>query len=85
MNGFDEVAGVEVLDELIMHTHAKDGVRLADGGHKEMALGQGAVRWEEYIGSLANIGYDGFYTIEREVGDDPVKDISDAVEFLRSF
>ena len=85
MNGFDEVEGVGILNELIMHTHAKDGVRLAEGGHREKALGQGAVRWEEYIGALANIGYDGFYAIEREVGDDPVKDISDAVKFLRGF
>jgi len=34
---------------------------------------------------MEEIGYDGFYTIEREVGDDPVKDITEAISFLRKF
>jgi sugar phosphate isomerase/epimerase len=32
---------------------------------------------------LGDIGYKGFLTIEREVGEDPAKDISMAADFLR--
>lgn len=49
----------------------------------EMPLGKGQVPWNEYIAALKKIGYDSWLTIEREVGADPVKDISDAVNFLK--
>jgi L-ribulose-5-phosphate 3-epimerase len=50
---------------------------------REVPLGQGQVNWPEYLAALEEIGYKGFLTIEREVGDDPAKDIKEAVEFLR--
>jgi sugar phosphate isomerase/epimerase len=81
MKGFDPVAGVEVLSDLIAHTHAKDGVR----GKGEVALGKGDVRWTEYIAALESVGFHGFFAIEREVGENPEKDIAAAAEFLRGF
>lgn len=48
----------------------------------EVPLGEGSVNWDEYLRSLDEIGYHGFLTIEREVGEDPEKDIRKAVEFL---
>lgn len=53
-------------------------------GFKEVPLGQGMVPWDEYIAALKKIGYDGFLTIERECGEDPVGDITMAVDFLKS-
>ena len=50
----------------------------------EVPLGEGSVNWNEYLAALEDIGYKGFLTIEREVGDDPEKDIRKAVEFLRA-
>ncbi len=50
----------------------------------EVPLGEGSVNWKEYLAALEDIGYKGFLTIEREVGDDPEKDIRKAVEFLKS-
>ena len=50
----------------------------------EVPLGEGSVNWEEYLAALESIGYNGFLTIEREVGDDPERDIRGAVEFLKS-
>lgn len=50
---------------------------------REVPLGQGQVRWPEYISALKAAGYKGFLTIEREVGDDPASDIAEAVAFLR--
>jgi sugar phosphate isomerase/epimerase len=49
----------------------------------ELPLGKGAVDWDAYLDALEAIGYRGFLTIEREVGDDPAADIAEAVEFLR--
>lgn len=49
----------------------------------EVPLGEGSVNWKEYLDALEAIGYNGFLTIEREVGDNPEKDIRAAVEFLR--
>lgn len=86
MNSFDYLGGVDVLKDYIVHTHAKDGRSVADAqGRKEQPLGQGDVDWPKYIGALDAIGFDGFYVIEREVGEDPVKDITDAKRFLDQF
>lgn len=48
---------------------------------KEMPLGEGSVRWNEYLKALNDIGYDGFLTIEREVKNG-AEDIRMAVKFL---
>ena len=50
----------------------------------EVPLGEGSVKWPEYLNALEDIGYKGFLTIEREVGDNPEKDIRAAVEFLKN-
>lgn len=50
----------------------------------ELPLGAGGVDWSAYIQALKDIGYDGYLTIEREVGDDPAKDIAMAIDFLRT-
>ena len=56
--------------------HATDYIR-------EVPLGQGAVPWPEYLAALAANDYDGYLTIEREVGREPRRDIEQAVKFLR--
>jgi len=50
----------------------------------ELPLGEGDVNFDTYLKALAEIGYKGFLTIEREVGADPEKDIRLAVDFLKS-
>ncbi|MBO4894596.1 MAG: sugar phosphate isomerase/epimerase [Clostridia bacterium] len=50
---------------------------------EEVPLGEGSVPWEKYLAALEDIGFRGFLTIEREVGDNPEKDIRSAVEFLK--
>lgn len=42
---------------------------------REVPLGEGSVDFAAYLNALDEIGYRGFLTIEREVGDDPAKDI----------
>lgn len=50
----------------------------------ETPLGAGKVDYKAYLKALNDIGYEGFLTIEREVGQNPEKDISEAIAFLRS-
>ncbi len=99
VTGDDPVAAVDTLAPYIVHTHAKDGVKLLDNnpeqvygivdevptgrGFEEVALGTGMVDFPKYLANLDKIGFRGFLTIEREVGDNPAKDIKTAADFLR--
>ncbi len=56
---------------------------LSSPSFTEMPLGSGTVDFKSYFAALDDIGYKGFLTIEREVGEDPVKDIITAVEFIK--
>ena len=51
---------------------------------RELPLGQGNVPFPAYLKALEEIGYNGFLTIEREVGADPAADIILAANFLRA-
>lgn len=71
--------------ETFYHGFAEGGLewaRTLDTILKETPLGEGDVRWREYLKALVDIGYDGFLTIEREVVDGS-DDIRAAVRFLR--
>ncbi len=104
VTGDDPIQAVYTLKDYIVHTHAKDGIKLkesdrheiygffAQGGigdlriweyFTEVPLGEGKVNFPKYLAALKDIGYKGFLTIEREVGDDPAKDIGMAVNFLK--
>ena len=48
----------------------------------ELPLGEGDVDFPNYLKALDEIGYKGFLTIEREVGDSPADDIAAAVGFF---
>ena len=49
----------------------------------EKPLGEGDVDFPAYVRALDEIGYSGYYTIEREVGESPEEDIRKAVVFLK--
>lgn len=48
----------------------------------ELPLGEGDVNFKDYLNALDEIGYRGFLTIEREVGENPEEDIKNAVIYL---
>ena len=100
VTGDDPAQAVYTLKDYIVHTHAKDGIRLlekspeiiygmiedeiqAGEAFREVPLGEGNVDFTKYLAALKDIGYKGYLTIEREVGDDPKKDIEKAVRFLK--
>lgn len=62
----------------------KKDVIVTDDSFIEVPLGEGSVPFPAYLKALEDIGYNGFLTIEREVGDNPEKDIRAAVEFLKN-
>ena len=80
--GQDPVEAVHILKDYIVHTHAKDGIKLGERKYRELPLGQGGVPFPEYLAALKSIGYDGFLTIERETGDTPADDIRLAYNYL---
>ena len=57
---------------------------LNDASFIELPLGEGDVDFPAYFKALNDIGYKGFLTIEREVGDDPEGDIRKAADYIRS-
>ncbi len=101
VTGDDPTEAVYTLKDYIVHTHAKDGIRLfeadpeivykmeesemlLDTSFEELPLGTGGVNFKTYLKALEDIGYRGFLTIEREVGDTPEKDIILARDYLKS-
>ena len=100
VTGDDPVQAVYNLKDYIVHTHAKDGIKLLDVDpeviyrviederevkdrpFREVPLGEGKVDFDNYLKALEDIGYKGYLTIEREVGDNPKADIQNAVKFL---
>ncbi|MBW5445412.1 TIM barrel protein [Cohnella sp. CFH 77786] len=52
---------------------------------KEVPLGQGGVNFDDYFGALLEIAYQGYLTIEREVGVNPEADIREAVRFIQRY
>ena len=51
--------------------------------YKEVPLGEGDVDFPAYLRALDEVGYQGFLTIEREVGNTPGEDIAGAFGFLK--
>ena len=70
------------LEPEIVYGVKKD-IIVEDDSFIEVPLGEGSVDFPNYLKALEDIGFKGFLTIEREVGDDPARDIGNAVTFLR--
>jgi sugar phosphate isomerase/epimerase len=63
----------------------------ADGGIEDIRIsdyfietpvGEGAVDFDRYLGALKKTGYDGYFTIEREAGENREQDIAGALRFI---
>ncbi len=75
----------KIEEALQIGAEAQEHQALLDMGKRylELPLGEGDVNFDTYLPALAATGFNGFLTIEREVGDSPEKDIAMAVNFLR--
>ena len=70
--------------EIVYGVRPKDPSVVESPSFIELPLGTGDVPFEAYLKQLDADGYRGFLTIEREVGENPAKDIATAVDFLKN-
>ena len=76
---------VDIVGQHITHVHAVDAVRdLSSGTSDEVELGRGTVDFPELLGMLEEYDYRDWITIERRNSTQPIQDVSNAVQFLRS-
>lgn len=71
----------------VRHIHIKDAVRTVVPGTwgREVVWGEGQVNAFAFLNTLAEAGYEGALAIEREAGDQRVKDIAAAVRRLAAY
>jgi len=75
-----------VFGEYVRNIHAKDGLYPTDPMRlgREVKVGEGAVRYPEFVRLLAGIGFEGEFIIEREItGEQQRRDIDDTVAYLK--
>jgi sugar phosphate isomerase/epimerase len=79
------IDALDVFGQHVRGVHAKDGMYPTDPmklGH-EVKVGEGRVRFPEFVKRLEGLGYKGAYIIEREIsGEQQKKDIADTVKYL---
>ena len=77
---------LKVVDPKIIYNHFAEGgieaLNVADF-FIETPVGEGDVDFTAYVKALKDIGYDGYFTIERETGPDPIKDIALARDYIK--
>lgn len=72
--------------EIIYDCFAKGGIEALNVADYflETPLGVGNVDFTKYINALRGVGYDGYLTIERETGENPISDIQKSLNTLRN-
>ncbi|HTN77266.1 MAG TPA: sugar phosphate isomerase/epimerase family protein [Pirellulaceae bacterium] len=84
----EPIAALERVGQYVRSVHCKDGKWAKNPGQEwgqEVALGEGDVGFENYLRTLAKIGYTGPLTIEREIPQEPERqkaEIGHAVKLL---
>jgi len=85
IGGYSPREAVEALGPRVFHVHACDAVRdVATRQAVEVELGRGSADFPEILGRLAEFDYRGWVTIERRDSPNPLPEIENAVEYLRS-
>lgn len=82
------IDSLDVFGKYVKNIHVKDGLYPTDGDNlgKEVKVGEGKVRFPEFMRRLKEIGYTGELIIEREIsGDEQSRDIRDTVENLKKW
>lgn len=82
------VDSLDVFGKYVRNIHVKDGLYPTDGDNlgKEVKVGDGKVRFPEFLKKLKAIGFKGELIIEREIsGDQQIKDIRETVGNLEKW
>jgi L-ribulose-5-phosphate 3-epimerase len=83
MAGLDWLGGINVLGRWIVHVHAKDARLRADGKPQQTPFGHGNVDVRAFISELRHVGFDGYVTLERESGEERLRDMRIGLAVLR--
>ncbi len=83
----DPIEALKSLLPRVQQLHIKDAIKTSVPGTwgAEVPVGQGQVNWEAFIKALEEGNFKGDMMIEREAGDDRVKDAKIAVEYLKKW
>ena len=77
---------LKVVEPKVIYNHFAEGgieaLNVADF-FIETPVGEGDVDFTAYVKALKDIGYDGYFTIERETGPDPIHDIALARDYIK--
>jgi sugar phosphate isomerase/epimerase len=85
LHGHSPGEAVRALGPHIVHVHATDGTRdLAQNRGVEVPLGRGSAEFPELLATLEEHQFRGYITIERRGSDNPIGEISQAVQFLKN-
>jgi sugar phosphate isomerase/epimerase len=79
------IDALDVFGKHVRNVHAKDGMYPTDPMQlgREVKVGEGRVRFPEFVRRLEEIGFKGEYIIEREIsGEQQKKDIAATVKYL---
>lgn len=84
VNGFNVFEAVAALRLRIVQCHARDA-RSASANRvaSEVPLGHGSLDWLAFLSALEETGFRGYLIVEREMGNDPLGDVTAGVTFLR--
>jgi len=80
------IDALDVFGAYVRNVHAKDGLYPTDPMQlgREVKVGQGRVRFPEFVARLAEVGFAGEFIIEREIsGEEQRRDIAETVGYLR--
>jgi len=82
----DPITAVRVLGPWVRQCHIKDARKTKVSGTwgEEVPVGTGEVDWKAFFRALAEAGFTGHLSIEREAGNQRVKDIQTAKQFVEA-
>jgi L-ribulose-5-phosphate 3-epimerase len=80
------IAALRLLSPWLKQCHIKDARKTKTSGTwgEEVVAGTGEVAWREFFQVLQEQKFKGYYSIEREAGNQRLQDIRTAVKFLQS-
>ena len=86
-NKDEPLSAIRRLAPWVRHIHIKDAVRTAVPGTwgSEVVWGEGQVNAFAFLDALREVGFEGAVAVEREAGDQRVKDIATAVRRLMAY
>jgi L-ribulose-5-phosphate 3-epimerase len=83
------IDALDVFGKYVRNIHVKDGMCPTDGKNlgREVQVGQGRVRFPEFVKKLKAVDFSGEFIIEREIeeGDEQANDIRETISNLHSW